>query len=92
MISYNPQQIYTVCWLCAHQTDYNQSVTETSDLTPVHRIDSFHSNLFTTIGKTKELSKDNKDKVVDLHKVGMVCKTISEKVTTVGPIIQKWKK
>lgn len=48
------------------------------------------------MGKTKELSKDVRDKIVDLHKAGMGYKTISkklnEKVTTVGAIIRKWKK
>ncbi|XP_074551362.1 uncharacterized protein LOC141808592 [Halichoeres trimaculatus] len=46
--------------------------------------------------KTKELSKDVRDKIVDLHKAGTGYKTISkklnEKVTTVGAIIRKWKK
>ncbi len=46
--------------------------------------------------KTKELSKDVRDKIVDLHKAGMGYKTIAkqlgEKVTTVGAIILKWKK
>ncbi len=48
------------------------------------------------MAKTKELSKDVRDKIVDLHKAGMGYKTIvtqlSEKVTTVGAIIHKWKK
>ena len=48
------------------------------------------------MGKTKELSKDVRDKIVDLHKAGMGYKTISkkfgEKKTTVGAIIRKWKK
>ncbi len=48
------------------------------------------------MAKTKELSKDVRDKIVDLHKGGMSYKTISkqlgEKVTTVGAIIRKWKK
>ncbi|KAJ8356170.1 hypothetical protein SKAU_G00189640 [Synaphobranchus kaupii] len=48
------------------------------------------------MGKTKELSKDVRDKIVDLHKAGMGYKTISkqlgEKETTVGAIIRKWKK
>ncbi len=65
-------------------------------MTPVHIICIFHSNLSTTMGKTKELSKDIRDKIVDLHKAGMGYKTISkqlgEKVTTVGAIIPKWKK
>ncbi len=49
-----------------------------------------------TMAKTKELSKDVRDKIIDLHKAGMGYKTItkhlSEKVTTVGVIICKWKK
>ncbi len=48
------------------------------------------------MAKTKELSKDVKDKIVDLHKAGMGYKTIAkqlgEKVTTVGVIIRKRKK
>ncbi len=48
------------------------------------------------MAKTKELSKDVRDKIVDLHKAGMGYKTIAkqlgEKVTTVGVIIHKWKK
>ncbi len=48
------------------------------------------------MGKTKELSKDIKDKIVDLHKAGMGYKTfwknLGEKETTVGAIIRKWKK
>ncbi len=48
------------------------------------------------MAKTKELSKDVRDKIVDLHKAGMVYKIITkqlgEKVTTVGAIIRKWKK
>ncbi len=46
-----------------------------------------------TMAKTKELSKDVRDKIVDLHKAGMGYKTIAkqlgEKVTTVGVIIRK---
>ncbi len=48
------------------------------------------------MSKTKELSEDVRDKIVDLHKAGMGYKTIAkqlgEKVTTVGAIIRKWKK
>src|SRR4029434_3290133 len=47
------------------------------------------------MGKTKELTKDVRDKVVDLHKAGMGYKTIGkqlgEKQTTIGLIISKWK-
>ncbi len=49
-----------------------------------------------TMAKTKELSKDVRDKIVDLHKAGMSYKTITkqlgEKVITTGVIIHKWKK
>ncbi len=48
------------------------------------------------MGKPKELSKDTRDKIVDLHKAGMSYRTIGkqlgEKATTVGAIIRKWKK
>ncbi len=48
------------------------------------------------MAKTKELSKDVRDKIVDLHKARMGYKTIvkqlGEKATTVGAIIRKWKK
>ncbi len=48
------------------------------------------------MAKTKELSKDVRDKIVDLHKAGTGYKTIAkqlgEKVTIVGVIIRKWKK
>ena len=46
--------------------------------------------------KTRELCKDIRDKIVDMHKVGMGYRTIGkqlgEKATTVGAIIRKWKK
>ncbi len=46
--------------------------------------------------KNKELSKDVRDKIVDLHKAGMGYKTIAKqlgvKVTAIGEIIHKWKK
>jgi len=47
------------------------------------------------MGNTKGLWKDIGDKIVNLHKAGMGYKTISKKLgekTTVGAIIQKWKK
>ncbi len=48
------------------------------------------------MAKTKELSKDVRDKIVDLHKAGMgykaIVKQLGEKATTVGAIIRKWKK
>src|SRR4029434_3966038 len=61
---------------------------------PVQRI-ILHTFNITTMGKTKELSKDVRDKIVDLHKAGMGYKTIGKqlggKQTTVGAIIRKWK-
>ena len=47
------------------------------------------------MGKTKELSKDIRDKIVDLHKAGIGYKKISKQLgekLTVGAIIRKWKK
>ena len=48
------------------------------------------------MGKTKELFKDIRDTIVDLHKAGMgykkISKQLGEKLTTVGAIIRKWKK
>ena len=48
------------------------------------------------MSKTKELSKDIRDKIVDLHKARMgyqkISKQLGEKFTTVGAIIRKWKK
>src|SRR4029434_2178578 len=47
------------------------------------------------MGKTKELTKEVRDKIVDLHKAGKGYKTIGkqlgEKQTTIGAIIRKWK-
>ena len=48
------------------------------------------------MAKTRELCKDIRDKIVDLHKAGMGYRTIGkqlgEKAPTVGAIIRKWKK
>ncbi len=49
------------------------------------------------MSKTKELSKDVMDKIVDLHKAAWIgyktiAKQLGEKVTTVGAIVRKWKK
>ncbi len=48
------------------------------------------------MAKTKELSKDVRDKIVEYHKAGMgykiITKQFGEKATTVGAIISKWKK
>lgn len=39
--------------------------------TLVHRINFFHSSLSTTIGKNKKLSKDVRNKIVDMQQAGM---------------------
>ncbi len=48
------------------------------------------------MGKTKELFKDTRDIIVDLHKAGMGYRTIGkqlgEKATTFGTFIRKWTK
>ncbi|MCJ8741031.1 hypothetical protein PDJAM_G00065880 [Pangasius djambal] len=48
------------------------------------------------MGKTKELSNDTRDKIVDLHKAGKgygaIAKQLGEKRTTVGAIVRKWKR
>ena len=48
------------------------------------------------MGKTNELSKDIRNKIVDLHKAAMgykkISKQLGEKLTTVGAIFRKWKK
>uniref|UniRef100_A0AAY5KGZ5 Tc1-like transposase DDE domain-containing protein n=2 Tax=Esox lucius TaxID=8010 RepID=A0AAY5KGZ5_ESOLU len=48
------------------------------------------------MAKSRELCKDIRDKIVDLHKAGMgywiIGKQLGEKATTVGTIIRKWKK
>uniref|UniRef100_A0AAY5KUE3 Transposase Tc1-like domain-containing protein n=1 Tax=Esox lucius TaxID=8010 RepID=A0AAY5KUE3_ESOLU len=63
--------------------------------TPLYTLNQTDSNL-STMAKTRELCKDIRDKIVDLHKAGMGYRTIGkhlgEKATTVGAIIRKWKK
>ncbi|KAK3569876.1 hypothetical protein QTP86_006746 [Hemibagrus guttatus] len=48
-----------------------------------------------TMAKTKELSKDTKNKIVDLHQAGKtesaIGKQLGVKKSTVGAIIRKWK-
>ncbi|CAJ0942437.1 unnamed protein product [Ranitomeya imitator] len=61
---------------------------------PTDSINQSDSNLY-NMGKTKELSKDVMDKIIDLHKAGMsyktIRKTLGEKETTVCAIVRKWK-
>lgn len=46
--------------------------------------------------KSRELSKDVRDKIVDLHKTGKshsaIARQLGEKRSTVGAIVRKWKK
>ena len=45
------------------------------------------------MAKTRELTKDIRDKIVDLHMgYRTIGKQLGEKATTVGAIIRKWKK
>ncbi|KAK3524681.1 hypothetical protein QTP86_000649, partial [Hemibagrus guttatus] len=48
-----------------------------------------------TMAKTKQLSKDNRNKIVDLHQAGKtesaIGKQLGVKKSTVGAIIRKWK-
>jgi len=48
-----------------------------------------------TLAKTKELSKDTRKKIVDLHKAGKSESTIGKQLgvnkPTVGAIVRKWK-
>src|SRR4029434_6957061 len=63
----------------------------TGDVYKRNRSKESYFNL-TTMVKTKELTKDVRDKIVDLHKAGMGYKTIGkqlgEKQTTIGAIIR----
>ncbi|KAI4882748.1 hypothetical protein NFI96_008749 [Prochilodus magdalenae] len=63
------------------------------DTCPPHTISKTPT---TNMAKTKELSKDTRDKIVDLHKAGKgygaIAKQLGEKRSTVGAIIRKWKK
>ncbi|MBN3304033.1 NETO1 protein, partial [Amia calva] len=72
------------------------SMKVTSDQTSLDSRWVYQDSKLSTMAKTKELSKDVRDKIVDLHKAGMGYKTIAkqlgEKVTTVGAIFRKWKK
>ncbi|KAK3540848.1 hypothetical protein QTP86_002344 [Hemibagrus guttatus] len=50
---------------------------------------------YSTMAKTKELSKDTRNKIVDLHQAGKtesaIGKQLGVKKSTVGAIIRKWK-
>ncbi|KAI4895274.1 hypothetical protein NFI96_022174 [Prochilodus magdalenae] len=69
----------------------NPSHTGSVRNTPAHTLSQSHSNL-STMAKTKKLSKDTRDKIVDLHKAWVGYRTIDTANSTVEAIIQKWKK
>ncbi|KAK3568417.1 hypothetical protein QTP86_005880 [Hemibagrus guttatus] len=54
-----------------------------------------HQTSNSTMAKTKELSKDTRNKIVDLHQAGKtesaIGKQLGVKKSTVGAIIRKWK-
>ncbi|KAI5623737.1 1-phosphatidylinositol 4,5-bisphosphate phosphodiesterase delta-4 isoform X1, partial [Silurus asotus] len=72
--------------------DKDNQTTEV-DTCPPHTISK---NPTTNMAKTKELSKDTRDKIVHLHKAGKgygeIVKQLGEKRSTVGANIRKWKK
>ena len=63
-------------------------------MSPVHPTVSH--NPTATMGKTRELSKDTRDKIVELHKAGKgygtIAKQLGENKSTVAAIVRKWKR
>ncbi|KAI4899194.1 hypothetical protein NFI96_005267 [Prochilodus magdalenae] len=63
------------------------------DACPPHTISKTPT---TNMAKTKELSKDTRDEIVDVYKAGKgygaIAKQLGEKRSTAGAIIRKWKK
>lgn len=55
-------------FLCGTQITVNLLLLQS---TLEHRIYFFHSSLSTTIGKNKKLSKDVRNKIVDMQQAGM---------------------
>ncbi|CDQ82862.1 unnamed protein product, partial [Oncorhynchus mykiss] len=73
--------LHTVAWLKGTVTDYTVGQKN-------HTPNS-------TMAKTKELSKDTRNRIVDLHQAGKtesaICKQLGLKKSTVGAIIRNWK-
>lgn len=63
-------------------------------MSPVHP--TISHNPTATMGKTRELSKDTRDKIVELHKAGKgygaIGKQLGENKSTVAAIVRKWKR
>ncbi|KAK3559339.1 hypothetical protein QTP86_012795 [Hemibagrus guttatus] len=83
---------------CIMKTRVVTSVLENWPLSQYKRHLSTTSNSQTpnsTMAKTKELSKDTRNKIVDLHQAGKtesaIGKQLGVKKSTVGAIIRKWK-
>ncbi|KAK3546339.1 hypothetical protein QTP70_025748 [Hemibagrus guttatus] len=84
--------------LSSHNDDSDSSDSD-SDYYPMYKRHlSTTSNCQTpnsTMAKTKELSKDTRNKIVDLHQAGKtesaIGKQLGVKKSTVGAIIKKWK-
>ncbi len=75
--------------------DQSQLLTCIKDTCPQKQSINQSDSKLSTMAKTKELFKEVRDKIADLHTAGMGYKTITkqlcEKVQTVGAIICKWK-
>lgn len=56
-------------------------------ITPTHRINVFDSNLSTAMGRTKQLSKDIRDKTVDLDTAEMQHRTTRPSATS---LVRSW--
>ncbi|KAK3509981.1 hypothetical protein QTP70_024324 [Hemibagrus guttatus] len=71
--------------LINHYTQYKRHLSTTSNSQTPN----------STMAKTKELSKDTRNKIVDLHQAGKtesaIGKQLGVKKSTVGAIIRKWK-
>ncbi|CAJ0960666.1 unnamed protein product [Ranitomeya imitator] len=80
---YNPNHIFTL----------EEGITYIYKKTPVHTLKQSDSN--STMVKTKELSKDTRNKIVALHQAGKtesaIANQLGVKKSTVGAIIRKWK-
>ncbi|KAK3529247.1 hypothetical protein QTP70_021907, partial [Hemibagrus guttatus] len=74
-----------VCGNCVFIFMYNRHLSTTSNSQTPN----------STMAKTKELSKDTRNKIVDLHQAGetesAIGKPLGVKKSTVGAIIRKWK-
>ncbi len=58
----------------------SQLVTCIKDTCPQKQLINQSDSKLSTMAKTKELSKDVRDKIVDLHKAGMGYKTIAKQL------------